>query len=481
MMTNTQLLAVAKRQLGNGGSKYRKYVGASGNYCNMFVYWLYNANGCASLFPLPATKYYRTYCPDSIKWCRKNLAEIPPYIAMACDIIYMDWEPNGVPNHIGIVDHHISTTAIATIESNTSGGIVAEKTRNTKYTNIFRPHFKGTYKKVPLVVDGDMGYQTIGGMQAMVGASVDTILGISTVEKVQAYCGASQDGAWGAGTSKKLQSKMAKEGYYTGKIDGAFGKQSVIGIQKMVNAKLFSANNSAPVTKPTTPTVSEKKAYSGAFPNMPTPKIIECTRSVNGMRKHGLLSGDYILRFKSEERRYKMCKFSLATVENKKISYSDHPKFEDKVKAFGYNLAKVKALKTSANCSNFVDGAVGAVTGKYVRDLGAKHNKKYLTKTNYFYSYKYSKGALLAGDICGTSKHTWMIMQGSVLSIGCEGTNVKRLQSFLNWAGFNCGTADGDFGMKTLSAVKAFQTKAGIEPDGIFGTGSLAKAKAFKK
>lgn len=485
MMTNTQLLAVAKKQLGNGGSKYRKYVGASGNYCNMFVYWLFNANGCASLFPLPATKYYRTYCPDSIKWCRKNLAEIPPYIAMACDIIYMDWEPNGVPNHIGIVDHKDSTTAIATIEGNTSGGIVAAKTRNTRYTNIFRPHFKGTYKKVPLVVDGDMGYQTIGGMQAMVGASVDTILGIGTVKKVQAWAGAKQDGAWGKGTSKSIQSKLAKEGYYTGKIDSEFGKQSVIGLQKYCNAKLFTVTTKptapkpapvpAPAAKPTAST------YTGAFPNMPTPKIIECTRSVNGMRKHKLISGDYILRFKSEERRYKMCKFSLATVSNKKISYSNYPKFEDKVKAFGYNLAKVKALKTSANCSNFIDGAVGAVTGKYVRDLGAKHNKKYLTKTNYFTAHKYSKGALLAGDICGTSKHTWMIMQGPVLSIGCEGTEVKRLQSFLNWAGFNCGTADGDFGMKTLSAVKAFQTKAGIEPDGIFGTSSLAKAKAFKK
>lgn len=257
MMTNTELLAIAKKQLGNSGSKYRKYVGASGNYCNMFVYWLFNANGCASLFPLPATKYYRTYCPDSIKWCRKNLAEIPPYIAMACDIIYMDWEPNGVPNHIGIVDHKISTAKIATVEGNTSGvkngkavsGIVAEKTRNTRYTIIFRPHFKGTYKKVPLKVDGDMGYQTIGGFQVVLSLSADTILGIATVKKAQAWAGAKQDGAWGKGTSKAIQSKLAKEGYYTGKIDSEFGKQSVIGLQKYCNAKLFTVKT----TKPTAP------------------------------------------------------------------------------------------------------------------------------------------------------------------------------------------------------------------------------------
>lgn len=254
MMTNTALLAIAKKQLGNGGSKYRKYVGADGNYCNMFVYWLFNANGCASLLPLPKTNYMRTYCPSSIKWCRKNLAEIPPYLAMACDIIYMDWEPNGVPNHIGIVDHKISTTAIATIEGNTSGkkngktvsGIVAAKTRNTKYTNVFRPHFKGTYKKVPLTVDGDCGYQTIGGLQTVVGAGVDTILGLNTVKKVQAWAGTKQDGSWGKKTSLAVQIKLAKAGYYSGKLDSEFGKNSVIGLQKWINNIIYSLQKKKP-------------------------------------------------------------------------------------------------------------------------------------------------------------------------------------------------------------------------------------------
>ena len=263
-------------------------------------------------------------------------------------------------------------------------------------------------------------------------------------------------------------------------VDSQFGVNSVKALQNWVNKNLPTES-----TKPTPPVASKPtttgSTYGGTFPSIPKGKIIECTRSVNGMRKHGLISGTYILRFKSEERRYKMCKFSRATVSNKKISYSNNPKFEDKVKAFGYNLAKVKALKTSANCSNFVDGAVGAVTGKYVRDLGAKHNKAYLAKTNFFTSHKYSNGALLAGDICGTSKHTWTIMQGSAISVGCEGKNVKRLQSFLNWAGFGCGTADGDFGMKTLAAVKAFQKKVGITVDGIVGSKTIAKMKAFRK
>ena len=311
MISNTQLLDIAKKQLGNGGSKYRSYVGASGNYCNMFVYWLYNANGCASLLPLPATKYYRTYCPDSIKWCRKNLAEIPPYLAMACDVIYMDWEPNGVPNHIGIVDHPISTSKIATVEGNTSGtkngksvsGIVAAKTRNTKYTTIFRPHFRGNINYKPLTIDGGCGYNTIAGLQKALQilkyytGSIDGILGQATVRAIQKLCGAKQDGAWGPTTSGKLQQYLKDKGYYTGKLDKAFGKQSVIALQEFINANAFSgvSDSTAAVTKPVEaakPTTATKPAdmakpsgkYFGAMA-LPTLKKGSTGENVSDLQK----------------------------------------------------------------------------------------------------------------------------------------------------------------------------------------------------
>lgn len=68
--------------------------------------------------------------------------------------------------------------------------------------------------------------------------------------------------------------------------------------------------------------------------------------------------------------------------------------------------------------------------------------------------------------------------QGS-LDKGYKGDNVKHLQNFLNWAGFDCGTVDGAFGSKTDAAVRAFQTAAGIKVDGRFGKASLAAAKAY--
>ncbi len=53
------------------------------------------------------------------------------------------------------------------------------------------------------------------------------------------------------------------------------------------------------------------------------------------------------------------------------------------------------------------------------------------------------------------------------------GADVKEMQSRLNALGYNCGTADGEFGKNTEKGVKAFQKAANIEVDGEFYTESL--------
>ncbi len=67
------------------------------------------------------------------------------------------------------------------------------------------------------------------------------------------------------------------------------------------------------------------------------------------------------------------------------------------------------------------------------------------------------------------------------LKIGDSGENVKLLQKFLNWAENENLKIDGKFGKKTESAVKEFQRKYGLEPDGYFGPKSLKKAKEIEK
>lgn len=62
-----------------------------------------------------------------------------------------------------------------------------------------------------------------------------------------------------------------------------------------------------------------------------------------------------------------------------------------------------------------------------------------------------------------------------------KGTEVKKLQAFLNWALDLKLSCDGILGAKSQEAIKQFQKKVGIKADGLFGKSSLAKAKEFKK
>lgn len=57
---------------------------------------------------------------------------------------------------------------------------------------------------------------------------------------------------------------------------------------------------------------------------------------------------------------------------------------------------------------------------------------------------------------------------------GSKGESVKELQTLLNEKGFDCGKVDGDFGTKTLSAVKAFQKANGLVVDGVVGKNTWA-------
>ena len=61
------------------------------------------------------------------------------------------------------------------------------------------------------------------------------------------------------------------------------------------------------------------------------------------------------------------------------------------------------------------------------------------------------------------------------LSKGDSGEDVKTLQTMLNACGYDCGTADGIFGSKTDSAVRAFQKANGLTVDGYYGAMSKAK------
>lgn len=65
-------------------------------------------------------------------------------------------------------------------------------------------------------------------------------------------------------------------------------------------------------------------------------------------------------------------------------------------------------------------------------------------------------------------------MSKSILKIGSSGAEVTELQTVLTARGYPCGIIDGDFGPKTLAAVKEFQTDNGLTVDGVVGPATWA-------
>ena len=70
---------------------------------------------------------------------------------------------------------------------------------------------------------------------------------------------------------------------------------------------------------------------------------------------------------------------------------------------------------------------------------------------------------------------TSTVVSMPTIRYGSRGDAVKVLQTRLNAAGYNCGTADGIWGGKTDAAVRAFQKARGLAVDGIVGPKTWAE------
>ena len=63
----------------------------------------------------------------------------------------------------------------------------------------------------------------------------------------------------------------------------------------------------------------------------------------------------------------------------------------------------------------------------------------------------------------------WIRVRGPSVSYGSVNSYVTKLQTRLNELGYDCGTADGDFGYNTRNAVIRFQQDHGLVADGVVG------------
>ena len=259
MKTRTEVLRIAESYLGDGGAVFRKFAGlpAGASYCNAYVDYVANKGGVASLY---FNGKKETYCPHSIEWCKKNLAQVPLYWALPVDIIYFDWEPNGRPNHIGLVRAKKSSTVIYTVEGNTdkknkdgkvvAHNVVANRTRNGSYVQgVFHVQYvPAGVKKKELETDGEFGPQTIYNLQLALGMKATGIFTKETAKALQRKVGATPDAAIGPGTARKLQKFLGC------KQDGEIGPSTTKELQKWINKVNYKSATKKPAeTKPAAP------------------------------------------------------------------------------------------------------------------------------------------------------------------------------------------------------------------------------------
>lgn len=280
-MTNTDLLKLAKKYLGYDGSIFRKFCGLGKGqpYCNAFVSYIADKGGVAKLY-FDGKK--ETYCPHSYEWCKKNLAQVPPYLAIPMDPIYFDWQPNGVPDHIGFVRGRKDTNSVYTLEGNTSKldkngkvvarNVVAERVRAGKNVQaIFRPKFDPPKKlsKKKLDEDGNFSWFSVYNLQLALEMTPTGILTKGTVMILQEKAGAKPDGWWGPDTSKLVQKMIGA------KKDGKFGKKSVVKLQRWINSKNYPGGKSTKtkVKNLAKKTTKKKKAGKKGGADIPYSKI----------------------------------------------------------------------------------------------------------------------------------------------------------------------------------------------------------------
>lgn len=274
-ITASQMIAYQKKQLGNGGSKYNRWIGFPQGtaWCATFQCYNFWQTGMKSEFNGGAKS---GYCPTVDNWYKNHARHVSSiYNGRAGDIIFFDWSgKHHDRDHIGIILKKTST-GYTTLEGNTGGGSGRVMIRHRSFyyvCSIDRPRYakatnasNGTTGTKKLKVDGNWGKATTTRTQRVLGTVQDGIIshqliscrkylkaantsswefvkrsksGSDVIKAIQKLVGTKRDGFAGKKTIKAMQKFLTKKKLYTGKISGYMGVETVKAWQKYINSKL---------------------------------------------------------------------------------------------------------------------------------------------------------------------------------------------------------------------------------------------------
>lgn len=205
-----------------------------------------------------------------------------------------------------------------------------------------------------------------------------------------------------------------------------------------------------------------------------------------------------VFRAKDREDAKAIAKCMQMACDNNKIGYDQWQRntLYTKAEKVGFDVSKVtSACETDCSALVRVCCAYAGIMG-LPSDFRTGNMPSNLLKTGKFIELKgdkYTKKStfLGAGDILitRTSGHTVVVMNDGdkyegepveevivlgdrLLKNGCEGEDVKQLQTYLIQMGYDCGKwgADGDYGDATEMAVIELQKDLDVEADGDYGS-----------
>ena len=133
-------------------------------------------------------------------------------------------------------------------------------------------------------------------------------------------------------------------------------------------------------------------------------------------------------------------------------------------------------LKELGYYDNSCDGNYGNVTVKAVKAFQKKNGLDQTGIADSDTQKKlYSDSAVTAKGTTASSSTTNTTTSTDTLRKGSSGTAVKQLQTRLKALGYYSTTCDGDYGARTVKAVKAFQKKNGLTQTGTADSATLEK------
>ena len=190
MTKASEIVKKAESQKGNKGTKYCKAYGVPKGtaWCVIFLWWTFKECNASKLF---CNGEKTAWVPTVDEWGKKSKLIVKKDSGKQGDIIVFDWGNDGTRDHVGLIVKKNKDGSYTTIEGNTSGGIVANKTRYQKdIYHIIRPKYEPEKKEpynLKRKLKKGMTGDDVKHLQKQLGVTTDGIFGPATEKALTKY------------------------------------------------------------------------------------------------------------------------------------------------------------------------------------------------------------------------------------------------------------------------------------------------------